>query len=247
LHHAEEIRSTITGANEGGPWATLMIDGADAGHRKWLGVCLATFKGICFWRLLSLPDMKAVIIEAAIRQVIADLTKRGLKVCAAVTDNARNEQAAIAGFDEPLSGPNLGRGVRIFRIPCLSHTANLAIGDFLKYMYRFKGRDVYADMTRIRKAIPKLKRQVKLPKAPSACPTRWLSLGRFIACMVRNSDDIYQNLLATAAKERDPILELLHIYAFTDLNPVFAAVDRFVQSTEQEDACVSEGWDRSGL
>jgi hypothetical protein len=60
----------------------------------------------------------------------------------------------------------------------LSHTANLAIGDFLKS--RFKGRDVYADMTRIRKAIPKLKRQVKLPKAPSACPTLWLSLGRFI-------------------------------------------------------------------
>jgi hypothetical protein len=223
-----------------------MIDGADAGHRKWLGVCLATFKGICFWRLLSLPDMKAVTIDEALRQVIDDLQKRGFKVCGAVTDNARNEQAAIAAFDTPFdSTPDvaiLARGVRLFRIPCLSHTANLAIGDFLKS--RFKGRDVYADMTRIRKAIPKLKRQVKLPKAPSACPTRWLSLGRFITYMVKNSDDIYQNLLASAAKERDPILELLNIYVFTNLNPVFAAVDRFVQWTEQEDASMSEAWDR---
>jgi hypothetical protein len=43
--------------------------------------------------------MKAVTIDEALRQVIDDLQKRGFKVCAAVTDNARNEKAAIAAFD----------------------------------------------------------------------------------------------------------------------------------------------------
>jgi hypothetical protein len=95
LRQAEQIRERLTPESQGGRFCMLMIDGVTAAERGWVGVCLATVKGISFLRILTVERQTAVEIATGLLEVVDNLHAKGFQVVAVVTDNASNEIAAI--------------------------------------------------------------------------------------------------------------------------------------------------------
>jgi hypothetical protein len=92
--------------------------------RKWLGVCIVTGKAFLFWRVLRLKNFTAAIICESLVDVVRELGDKHFFVCAIVTDNAANEISAVGELARTTKLP-------LVRIPCFSHTVNLAVQDFL--------------------------------------------------------------------------------------------------------------------
>jgi hypothetical protein len=231
---ANAIRAQITPTTELGPYLSLLIDGASAADRVWLGVCLATFKGISFFRIVRMADQRALTIAQMLLPIIRDLEARGFVIVSVVTDNAANEIAGIREIGHihyPCQSP-----VHIFRIPCLSHTANLAVQDFLQKF--FPDRDLFKDVNLLRKVLPK----GVLKKLPLACPTRWLSLGNAIRYIVSYKSEI--NILVNRSRHEGKV-RAIHFMAECNFDPmrrVFDTLDRFMKWTESEHSCMCQAW-----
>jgi hypothetical protein len=214
-----------------------MIDGVRAADRSWVGVCLATVKGMSFLRILTVEGQTAVNIANRLLEVIEDLQTKGFWVIAVVTDNASNEIAAINELDNTAELQQ--KNILVFRIPCLSHTADLALQAALEIV--FPGRDVFMDMTALRKALTKPLRG-KTKKIPVSCRTRWLSLGKLVSYFVRNRV-LIESWLLEDSRDRAAALRIWERYDFASLSTVFEILDDFIRWTEREDASLATAWD----
>jgi hypothetical protein len=130
IRRAEEIRAKITPQTEYGHYVSLMADGARDAWRIWFGLCLSTAQYLPFWRVMSEPDQRAITIATRLADIVRELRVKGFIVMTIVTDNAANEQCALR--PEWLHAVQQQTNVPLFRTPCLSHTINLAIHDFLE-------------------------------------------------------------------------------------------------------------------
>jgi hypothetical protein len=241
LRQAEEIREHLTPESQGGRFCMLMIDGVTAADRSWVGVCLATLKGISFLRILTVHHQTGVEIATGLLEVVDNLHGKGFRVVAVVTDNASNEIAAIRELNT--LAELQAKDILVFRIPCLSHTADLALKDALKKL--FPGRKVFKDMTALRKALAKPLRG-KTKKIPNACATRWLSLGRLVSHFVRNRVQI-EGALRTgmgAGAQQAEAMRIWRLYDFKSLYPVLETLDAFIRWTENEHATMAQAWDQ---
>jgi hypothetical protein len=240
VRRAERAREGVSPLSEGSEYVSLMIDGAAGAHRTWLGVCLATYRRFYIWRLTALPDQKAATICQCLIGIIADLQNRGFTVVAVVTDNASNEVKAIKDLSsDDLVNPALPKTPFIFRVPCMSHTLNLVIVDFIKDV--FKGHNIYADITKIRSALS-AEAQLRLP---GPCPTRWTSLNTFIRSLLTHWAPI--NALVrthSKAKRVTKAVECLNRYLWSELEPCLAIIDEFVIWAGAQSAHMTGAWAR---
>jgi hypothetical protein len=210
LSQAHQLCESITPESQGGMYCSLMIDGVTAADWSWIGVCLGSFKGITFLRVLTVVDQAAATIALQLLEVVHNLQARRFILVAIVTDNASNEIAAIRelGDQAALAAEN----VLVFRIPCLSHTANLAVQDALEQF--FHNREIFKDMTCLRKAVKKTIGKERAKRFPEACRTRWLSLGKLICEFVALHGLIERSLMTDDNQKRDAVRRIWRAYDF---------------------------------
>jgi hypothetical protein len=173
-----------------------------------------------FWRILHLHDNKGKTIAQSLADVVAELTDKCFTICSVVTDNAANEVLAVRELAKNTQQP-------IVRIPCISHTINLAVQDFFKDIF---GKDVFPGHLRVLyNALPTKSEGDAFYGLDSICASRWLSFGRFVERIVKNSN-IAHSLLKRGTHPGD----VLRLYFFPDLDACFRVVNSFMTITESE-------------
>jgi hypothetical protein len=243
---ADEYRTNFTCDTEEGAFSVLMIDGAHMAGRQWLGVCIATSRGVSFCRAKTMVNQTAVQISKALVEVVEELKHNGITVVAIVSDNARNEIAGIRELGLAIKKP-------VFRIPCLSHTLSLALQDALAAM--FPGVAFFGEMMCLFEKLPKRNKGDLFYGIHSPCPTRWLSLKPFLETVKAKKAEIRRLLLTpdrsrppadtrNSSRQRSPLV-ILDAYDWPGLCACFTAIDEFIRWTEGHDASVAKAWQAS--
>jgi regulator of replication initiation timing len=220
LGQAQAFRESITPDSVGSSYISLMTDGSTMAGRKWLGVSLATSRAFLFWRALSMKNNEGKTIAQSLADVVKELTAKKFIICAVVTDNASNEIAAVRQLADQSKRP-------IVRIPCLSHTLNLAAQDFFTVVF---GKDVFPGHLRLLyHALPTASEGDAFYGLDSICLSRWLSFGKFVHRLVTKRATAFERLApGTAAGD------ILRAYEFDQLDACFEVVNGFMTATESQ-------------
>jgi hypothetical protein len=225
---ADHFRENFPPDMAGGLYISLMIDGSSMARRKWLAVCIACANAFYFWRVLELTDNAAETIAFALRGVVEELCGKGFVVCGVVTDNAANEIAAV-----PRLSALTGRA--LIRIPCMSHTLNLAVHDFFTTVF---GPGVFeSDLHTICLALRSGSGGGHFHGVSFPCPTRWLSYGELVERIVGD----YANALRLIHESgRD--CPAFWRYNFPELNACFRVVNGLMTWTESQHSFLNGVW-----
>jgi hypothetical protein len=225
LNEAKRIRLKINAQTEGSIFCTLLVDGAAAAKRQWLGSIVVTAKGFHFRGLPKIRDSKAETIARHIAAEIKALAEQRLRVIAVITDNASNECAALNPLDAQSVQRQLGQ--HVLRIPCFSHGTNLAIGDWVngdlapKKAFLPEMRSVLNDLRHPHHS--------NLPAVPSLNPTRWFDLGQVVEYIANHYDAVH----TACTPEIQVVLEK---YKFLHLLACFRVMESFLRRTESRTA-----------
>jgi hypothetical protein len=225
---ADQFRENFTPRMTGGVFVSLMIDGSSMAHRKWLAVCIAGANAFYFWRMLDLTDTTARTIAEALASVVTELSGKGFIVCAVVTDNAANEIAAVGLLPTLTHRP-------VIRVPCMSHTLNLAVHDFFTIVF---GKDEFeTDLHAICVALRSESRDGHFRYVSFPCPTRWLSYGQLVERIMGD----YANVLSLFS---DPghACSAFWKYNFPELHDCFHVVNGLMTWTESQHSFLNGVW-----
>jgi hypothetical protein len=146
-----------------------MADTVTSGGKTWLGVCVSMAPGFSFWHCLSLTGQTAETVLRTLHGVCEILRKKGFVICSIVTDNTRNEIAAVRAFSTQLR-------FTVFRVPCISCTTTLVIKHFLKEAFlSVPGRNFLDRMTDSGNLLPHNSQRDAFHGTPRPCDLRWTS------------------------------------------------------------------------
>jgi hypothetical protein len=225
LDQADQFRASFTPDMAGSPYVSLMIDGSSITGRKWLGVCIAGARGLYFWRVFRLIDSKGRTIARALADVVGELTRKQFLVCAIVTDNAANEILAVRELARVIDRP-------IVRVPCVSHTVNLAVHDFFAAAF---GDGVFqVNMQALYNALPTGLQRSPFYDLSSVYPTRWLSYGALVGQIVAKSEIAFILFAGCGS-----VYQILLKYNFPELDACFRVVNGFMTWTESQQSFLS--------
>jgi hypothetical protein len=232
IDRANRIRSAFTPESQSSRYVNLLADGIRKIGHIWLGVCLYIEQKFHFWRILEMPNQTANSIAERLAEVVRELNAKGFIVTSVVTDNASSEKSALN--EEHISSVQRLTGVFVFRTPCLSHSANLALQECFHDC--FPSRNIYSDMQKIYDSLPHAHVRDDFYGFPSIVKTRWFSVGQFVDSVSRNYPKVYDTL-------RDkPIHEILEIYNFTALSRCCHIVNSLIQWSESETGLLANVW-----
>jgi hypothetical protein len=228
LVQADRFRENFTPEVAGGQYVCWMVDGFSMGRGNWLAVSVAGGEAFYFWRVLDLVDNTSETITAALATVVNELHHNGFIVCAAVTDNAANEIRAVNDLPGATSYP-------LVRIPCMSHTLNLAVHDFFTDVF---GKDVFeTDLQAFYDVLRKRSHGDHFRGWSSPCRTRWLSFGALVERIVAE----YSHALSLF-DDSSLISQRFRSYNFPELDACFRVVNGLMTWTEGQHSFLDAVW-----
>jgi hypothetical protein len=231
LQAAKQFRESRTPTVEGSQYASLMIDGAFTAQRNWMGISLRTRRHCYAWTVVQVPNQTALTTADVLTDTILALREQGFRICAIANDNASAEIKAVQRL---LDGETTKQqAFTLMRVPCLSHTVNLAVGDFLTRQYR--GHKIWHELRALRSFI--CKRKV-CRDVPSLVETRWYCLCDFFGFVARHTDDITARI--SEADQR--VADIFGKYDFDLISPCLEVVRALLKWTELAHAEYSNAW-----
>jgi hypothetical protein len=231
LDLAEAFRQDVTHANEGFQFVHLMADTAKVRGKHFLGVCLATLNSYLPYYVIEIPDQTGEAISDYLGKLIRDLNRRGLTTCGVVTDNAKAEIKTVNLLKEEHS---------VFRVPCLSHTANLVIKDFFTQLY--PKHNAITELNALVNVLPHGKGD-DFHGCPTLTVTRWFCLWDLFTYVVSHYELIEEFLQSDpSVTNRDEILAIFKRYDFRGILPFLTLICSFIKWTEGEDSTLSAAW-----
>jgi hypothetical protein len=178
--------------------------------------------------MLQLDDFRGATICESLADVVTELTDKHFILCAIVTDNAANEIHSVRELADRARLP-------IVRIPCLSHTLNLAVQDFFTALF---GKNVFVDDLReLYSALPTRAQHDAFYGLDSICPTRWLCFGGFVEQIARKYGLACHMLAPESGAGR-----VLRKYQFAELSECFRIANCFMTATEGRGSFLDGAW-----
>jgi len=111
-------------------YCSLMTDGSRKIGKNWISLNAYTNNTMIFLGTVEVDDQKGATIGDVLAKATERLKRMNYIVTSVCTDNAENE---IAALNRDRDGSLQDRtGLPILRVPCTSHTINLAIKDMMR-------------------------------------------------------------------------------------------------------------------
>jgi hypothetical protein len=229
---AREFHDQVVARAGGFHFVHIMADTARVRGRNWLGVCLVTLDRFFPWAVIEIRNQTSEVIARALGSVIEDLGSHGLSTCSVVTDNAQSEVKVVKILSSQYS---------VFRVPCLSHPANLVIHDFFGILY--PDHNVFKELGYMIDALLRPGPGGPFHGCPTLTPTRWFCLWDLFTYVVGRYEDIGRFLAGIVpVSGRVHPFEIFTRYDFRNIVCFLELVGSFIKWSECEDSTLGTAW-----